>query len=155
MIQYISYMNIFCDKKFKSLFISLLNKENIINGRQTENRMCACVRLCACVCIAYKFYFVYRRQPFFFFYTKFDFYVSNSNIQTAKFSSTRTMTRNLVIYIYFHLTLEILMLQNFFPIRTSLCPSERFLNVKKLWTTKIGNNDDLIECLSYIRFSRW
>lgn len=67
MIQYISYMNIFCDKKFKSLFISLLNKENIINGRQTENRMCACVRLCACVCIAYKFYFVYRRQPFFFF----------------------------------------------------------------------------------------
>lgn len=59
-------MNIFCDKKFKSLFISLLNKENIINGRQTENRMRACVRLCACVCIAYKFYFVYRRQPFFF-----------------------------------------------------------------------------------------
>lgn len=158
MIQYISYMNIFCDKKFKSLFISLLNKENIINGRQTENRMRACVRAFVCVCVyCIQVLFRLSQTTFFFFYTKFDFFVSNSfsNIQTAKFSSTRTMTRNLVIYIYFHLTVEILMLQNFFPIRTSLCPSERFLNVKKLWTTKIGNNDDLIECLSYNRFSRW
>lgn len=160
MIQYISYMNIFCDKKFKSLFISLLNKENIINGRQTENRMRACVRACVCVrvCVLHTSFISFIVDNLFFFFLhkirflrqQFIFKYTNGKIQLNKNNDKKSCN-----YIYFHLTIEILMLQSFFPIRTSLCPSERFLNVKKLWTTKIGNNDDLIECLSYNRFSRW
>lgn len=83
MIQYIiSNINIFCDKKFKSLFISLFNKENIVNGRQTKNRTRARVR----ACVANKFYFVYRRQPFSFFsfFTQKSIFMSAIHFQIYK-----------------------------------------------------------------------
>lgn len=115
----------------------------------------ACVRAFVCVCVyCIQVLFRLSQTTFFFFLHKIRFFrqqfifkYTNGKIQLNKNNDKKSCNLHL-----FSFDIRNSYVVEFFPIRTSLCPSDRFLNVKKLWTTKIGNKDDLIECLSYNRF---